>query len=83
MFKIIGLLFLFVIVIIFLVIFSVVRGTVKIFRAGRQQGGSDRKSPFGQGAEESDLNEQHQKVFGKDEGEYIDFEEVKDEKLKS
>lgn len=73
------LLFIFLIF-IFLILFGllfVVRIVKNILHIGRRQGDDVRK----EGNEENVVNDEqsNKQVFGDDEGEYVDFEEVKDD----
>lgn len=77
------LLFIFLIF-IFLILFGlifVVRIVKTILHIGRRQGDDARK----EGNEEGmvDDEQSNKQVFGDDEGEYVDFEEVKDDEKKS
>ena len=87
MFHILG--FLFVIIVVILVIGLSIIGTVlrtifglggkrRYSYSGGQQQNSSSQTDEGTTSEGNDIHRKHKKLFSKDEGEYVDFEEIKE-----
>ncbi|OJU37824.1 MAG: hypothetical protein BGN96_03660 [Bacteroidales bacterium 45-6] len=72
-------------IVVFVVVFvlstglSILRGILKMFTGNRDYSQTRGENPYS-GNEERDANTKNgEKIFQKDEGEYVDFEEYKDE----
>lgn len=79
MLKAFGLLIIFIIIIVAMIVIAIIGGFIKIFRAGGNNRSNRSQSPFGSNTTEPEMNT-HQKEFKKEEGEYVDFEEIKDDR---
>lgn len=79
MLKAFGFLIFFIIFIVAMIVIGIIGGFIKIFKAGGNNRTQRSQSPFEGSNYESEIKT-HQKEFTKEEGEYVDFEEIKDEK---
>jgi len=71
--------FLVVIFLILKICLSILKGSMKIFRMGRSNTNARQDSRRYQDSRNSTDNPNPQKKFSKDEGKYIDYEEIKEE----
>lgn len=83
-------LFFFIIIIVLIFGLSIISGILRLlFGFGRRRSGGNKRqkeqqnsshSNEGSDTLKSDVQQNRKKIFDKNEGEYVDFEEVKDEK---
>ena len=80
MFKALGLLFFIVLLVIIVIALAIIGGLAKLF--GMKKGNGSRRSDRFGGADygHSHSSETSEKQFSRDEGEYVDFEEIKDDR---
>jgi len=80
MFKFLIITFLFFLFIIFLFGFSIIRFFLQVFfgRSSKKQTQSSRQSNRNTKSQQYQSNPAPKKIITKDEGEYVDYEEVKD-----
>lgn len=75
MFKAFGILVILIVTATIIIIFSIIAGILRIVRGGQN---ASRKSNNERSAQSNPAN--MEKQFSKNEGEYVDFEEIKDDK---
>lgn len=66
-------LFLFVLILVFVIVGSLLNFFVRLFSFGRKRHSASKSQE-----NEADSTRSGKKVFGKEEGEYVDFEEIKE-----
>lgn len=75
MFKAFGILVILIVTATIIIIFSIIAGILRIVRGGQN---ASRKSNNDRSVQSNPAN--MEKQFSKNEGEYVDFEEIKDDK---
>ena len=77
MFEFLGTVFFIFLAIVIVVVVALIAGFVKIMRAGKSYTSNSKQQGYNDNSNRNTSSEKH---FSKDEGEYVDFEELKDDK---
>ena len=78
MWEFLGTVFIAFLVIVLIIVFAVIGGFIKVFRAGSKVNPNNSRQSRERHTHNDTANQTSEKQFPKEEGEYVDFEEIKD-----